>query len=189
MKTYVGIDPGKTGCVVILKPNRSVQPDKVRTSLFETVNTLAYMAGEVEFYDAEKVIDLRALVVAMTRDTLPTEIFVLLEKPQIMHPKRFRNVQGEMVEEAAPQGVVGMLNYGIGYGKYLGMLEACGIPYGEIHPMTWKKEFTLIGKPKEGSIAVAKAIFPHVVDSLSRKKDHGRAEALLIAEYARRKNM
>ena len=37
---------------------------------------------------------------------------------------------------------------------------------------------------KARAIIIAQRLFPTV--SLARKKDHGRAEALLIAEYARR---
>lgn len=189
MKTYVGIDPGKTGCVAVLTPTPGIQPPE-RRSLFDTVNAIAYMSGSVTLFDAEVGIDFYSLGNIIGKDA-----FVLLEKPQIMHPKRFRNIEGEMVEEKAPQGVVGMLNYGIEYGKYLGMLMALQIPYAEIHPMTWKKEFNLIipnvplAIKKQRSIEVAKSIFPMEVDKLKRKKDHGRAEALLIAEYARRRNM
>ena len=104
------------------------------------------------------------------------EVFCAIEKAQVMPKQR-------------SQGAVGMFRYGVSYGKYLGMLQVLRIPYAEIHPMTWKKEFSLIHQPKEKSIAVAIQLFPQAADHLKRKKDHGRAEALLLAEYARRKNM
>lgn len=163
MKTYVGIDPGKTGCVAII-----VDP----------------MGYQVLFHDAEQI-DLHDLSISIGNDA-----FVLLEKPQVMHPKRKRDLWGgETIVEPAKQGVVSMLNYGIGYGEYLGMLKVLRVPYAEIHPMTWKREFSLIRQDKQRSIDVAKHLYPSAADRLTRKKDHGRAEALLIAEYARRRNM
>ena len=101
------------------------------------------------------------------------EVFVCIEKAQAW----------------PDQGVVSMFNYGVEYGKMLGMLKTLNIPFAEIHPNLWKKEFSLFHQPKERSIAVAKQLFPSISDHLTRKKDHGRAEALLIAEYARRRNM
>lgn len=185
MKTYVGIDPGKTGSVVVMTPVDIQNPGSQVNLATDLKCTLAYMNGTIVFWDAETNIDLALLGERLNRDN---DAFVLLEKPQIMHPKRYRSVDGQMVVEKAPQGVVGMLNYGIGYGEYLGMLKTRRIPYGEIHPMTWKKEFNLIDKPKQSSIETARNLFPMVSDMLKRKKDHGRAEALLLAEFARRKN-
>jgi crossover junction endodeoxyribonuclease RuvC len=172
MKTYVGVDPGKTGCVAIVAPLP-----------LDSGNTII-------FCDAEAGISLADIGTMIGIDA-----FVLLEKPQVMPgSKQRRLAAGEAAgqpgeQKEIGQGRIGILNYGIGYGEYLGMLKVLRIPFGEVHPMTWKKEFLLIGKPKEISIARAKQLFPSVADRLARKKDHGRAEALLIAEYARRKNM
>ena len=82
-----------------------------------------------------------------------------------------------------------MFHFGENFGYIRGALEANKIAYQLIPPKTWKKEFGL-NSDKESSIAVCKRLFPEV--SLKRtercKKDHdGMAEALLMAEYARRK--
>ena len=56
-------------------------------------------------------------------------------------------------------------------------------------PQKWKKEFS-VTSDKNTSIEVAKRLFPNVnLKATARcKKDHdGMAEALLIAEYCRRK--
>lgn len=53
-----------------------------------------------------------------------------------------------------------------------------------VEPSVWKRRMGLIGKGKDDSIALALNLFPSV--DLSRKKDHNRAEALLIAEFGRR---
>jgi hypothetical protein len=174
MKTYVGIDPGKTGAVAIISDHFLVDRNRL---------------SEVYFYDAEKGVNFNDLAKAIVGINFNEDCFVLLEKAQVMPRKRKRMVGGQEIEESAGQGSVGMLNYGIGYGEYRGMLKALLIPFAEIHPMTWKKEFGLVHQDKDRSIQVARQLFPSVDDMLTRKKDHGRAEALLIAEYARRRNM
>jgi hypothetical protein len=74
-----------------------------------------------------------------------------------------------------------MFNYGVGYGAYLGILTALEIPFQEVRPQTWKKAYSL-NSEKSRSIIVAQQLFPGADIG---KKD-GRAEALLLAEYARR---
>jgi crossover junction endodeoxyribonuclease RuvC len=91
------------------------------------------------------------------------------------------------LERAQPmpkEGVISAFHYGEGYGAYKMILAALKIPYEEIHPAKWKRYFGLFKKTKFDSILLAKKMFPKA--DLSRKKDHGRAEALLIAEYMRR---
>lgn len=55
----------------------------------------------------------------------------------------------------------------------------------EVAPFVWKKAMGLTGKDKEASRHKALGLFPHG-NYLLRKKDHNRAEALLLCEYTRR---
>lgn len=75
------------------------------------------------------------------------------------------------------------------FGFILGLLTAFSIPFQLVPPRVWKGEFGL-NSDKEKSIEVCKRLFPGV--SIRRtdrcRKDHdGMAEALLMAEYARRR--
>lgn len=93
----------------------------------------------------------------------------------------------EHVNAMPKQGVTSMFNFGEGFGYLKGLLEAYGIPYELVRPQKWKKEFGISGKNQ--SIEVCKRLFPGVnLKKTDRcKKDHdGMAEALLMAEYARR---
>ena len=88
------------------------------------------------------------------------------------------------------QGVTSMFSFGQSYGFILGVLAALGIGVQLVPPRTWKKEFSLIGKDKAASIEVCKRLFPGVnllASEKCRKDSDGMAEALLMAEYARRK--
>jgi hypothetical protein len=76
---------------------------------------------------------------------------------------------------------------GYKYGRSVGALEAvvmlCEIPLTIVEPTAWKKSHGLsgCGGDKEASRQRALQLFPSAHDFLSRKMDHGRAEAALIA--------
>ena len=87
------------------------------------------------------------------------------------------------------QGVTSMFNFGQNFGYINGLLEAFQIPYELVRPQKWKKEFSITGD-KNSSIEVCKRLFPGVDlrrTERCRKDDDGLAEALLMAEYARRR--
>lgn len=87
------------------------------------------------------------------------------------------------------QGVRSMFTFGKSAGFIEGVLAALGIGYQLIPPKTWKAEFGL-NSDKAASIEVCKRLFPGVnllATDKCRKDSDGMAEALLMAEYARRK--
>lgn len=95
----------------------------------------------------------------------------------------------EKVGAMPGQGVVSMFNFGQSVGYIKGVLEAFRIPYQEITPQKWKKEFGL-NSDKAASAEVCRKLFPDssLLATPKCKKPHdGMAEALLMAEYARRK--
>ena len=94
----------------------------------------------------------------------------------------------EDVHAMPGQGVSSTFNFGRGFGLWEGIVAALGIPYTLIMPQRWQKEMLagLPGKDKGASRVRAGQLFPHLANQLTRVKDHGRADALLIAEYGRR---
>lgn len=95
----------------------------------------------------------------------------------------------ERVSAMPGQGVTSMFSFGVNYGYIRGLLEAFEIPYELVIPRFWKREFGVTAD-KNTSIAVAQRLFPAVSllrTERCRKPDDGFAEALLMAEYARRK--
>jgi crossover junction endodeoxyribonuclease RuvC len=71
------------------------------------------------------------------------------------------------------------------YGRAVGALEAAialgGIPLTVLEPAVWKRRLGLYGTDKETSRQRALQLFPAAHALLARRKDHGRAEAALIA--------
>lgn len=95
----------------------------------------------------------------------------------------------EHVSAMPGQGVTSMFTFGQNFGFIQGVLKAYGIPFELVRPQKWKKEFSVTGD-KNSSVAVCKRLFPGVSllrTDKCRKDDDGMAEALLMAEYARRK--
>lgn len=95
----------------------------------------------------------------------------------------------EKVSAMPRQGVTSTFNFGVSYGYIKGVLETLGVSYQEIPPQRWKKEFGL-NSDKSKSIEVCKRLFPSVsllASERCRVPHDGMAEALLMAEYARRK--
>lgn len=78
------------------------------------------------------------------------------------------------------QGVRSMFMVGVGFGVWLALLAALALPHTRVRPAIWKRALGL-GKDKEASRLRAMQLFPGA--DLRRKKDHGRAEALLLAYW------
>ena len=91
----------------------------------------------------------------------------------------------EAVHAMPGQGSVSMFRFGEGYGLWLGIIAALGLPHTKITPQAWKKKIMAGVKDKDASRQRAQELYPQCVAELSRKKDIGRADALLIAHYGR----
>jgi crossover junction endodeoxyribonuclease RuvC len=76
---------------------------------------------------------------------------------------------------------------GFKYGRVVGALEAVltvsAIAITMIEPSKWKRHFHLQGADKEGARGLVIRLYPGRHHFFARKKDHGRAEAVLIALY------
>jgi hypothetical protein len=88
----------------------------------------------------------------------------------------------ELVSARPGQGVTSMFNFGKSFGQAIGVLGALQVPTHFVAPKRWKKHFRLSSE-KEEARERALALFPVCADHFRRKKDHGRAEAALIARY------
>jgi len=87
----------------------------------------------------------------------------------------------EQVHSMPGQGVSATFNFGTGYGVIQGVLGALQIPMVLVSPAAWKRRAGLTGKPKDASRTLAQQLYPAA--PLGRKKDVGRADAILIARF------
>lgn len=105
----------------------------------------------------------------------------------------------EKVQSRAGNSASSVWNQAEGFGAIRGVLEAVGIKYKLVAPQTWKRHFDLLlGRDERDTLGMKDAeykdrsrlkaidVFQRVITAkeLARKKDCGRAEALLIAKWA-----
>lgn len=88
----------------------------------------------------------------------------------------------EAVHAMPKQGVSSSFKFGVSYGVALSLAQALGV-WGLATPRVWKQDLELTAD-KNDSLAMARLLWPDA--PLARKKDNGRAEALLMAEWKRR---
>ncbi len=73
------------------------------------------------------------------------------------------------------------------FGFAVGQIRAIAVCYGLevklIHPQVWKRYYGLKGPDKEQSRLKALELIPAAAPWLSRKRDHNRSEACLLALY------
>lgn len=91
----------------------------------------------------------------------------------------------ENVNAFPGQGMSSGFNFGKGCGMWIGMLAALQIPYSSVSPGKWKKAMGL-NSDKNLARLMAQQLFPKSASLFARKKDDGRAEAVLMAEWGRR---
>ncbi|MCK5644169.1 MAG: hypothetical protein KAJ19_25445 [Gammaproteobacteria bacterium] len=155
---FIGIDPGVTGAIAV------IPADNV-TRVWDTPTTR--VKGK-RCYDIPGMHTL--LCRALTVTGRGEGVIVALEQQQ-----------------AFPgQGRTSMFKIGHGFGLWEGLLVAVCMPYEIVRPQRWKKALLdgLPSKDKGSSRIVAARLFPDV--DLGNRKDQGRADALLLAEFALR---
>ena len=101
----------------------------------------------------------------------------------IIAARQVRHVRIENVATRPGQGVSSSGNFMFGAGILWGVLGGLGIKSSHIVPAKWKRDLGLLGMGKDGSLALARRLFPMCATVLKRKKDADRAEALLIAHH------
>ncbi len=91
-----------------------------------------------------------------------------------------------IVERAQPmpgQGISSTFGYGVVLGSILAACQRIAVPLDLVPAAVWKRVMGLDSQ-KAGALDKARLLFPTA--ELDRKKDHNRAEALILAEYGRR---
>ena len=92
----------------------------------------------------------------------------------------------ESVHAMPKQGVASTFRFGQNLGQWEGVLAGLGLPCVMPRPKEWQRGLVRPSEgkdPKERSLKVARRLFPDA--ELHRKKDHGRADALLMAWWAK----
>lgn len=88
------------------------------------------------------------------------------------------------------QGIASAFRYGAHFGAFEALAALLRLPYHEVSPSAWKRSMGVTSNKRE-SIDLCRRIFPGVelVPAGCRNDHDGIAEALLVAEWARRKQL
>ena len=165
--TWLGIDPGLDGYVAVLLA-RDVRPPLVAHVYKTPVFTITKRSGRgtVRRYNLQGMQEILARYSGATLAAL-------------------EELSGRPGQSS--QAVFGM---GRGFGIWEALLAAAKIPMIAVPPMTWKKKLGVTRKPgqddkaaKAESVLKAQQLFPH--EDFSKVIYHNKADALLLAEYAR----
>ena len=157
MRLHLGIDPGLTGaCAVLTEAGEYCE-------VFD-VPTMANGKGSARVKQQINAAALAARLAPLCEKHVVTATL-------------------EAVSAMPGQGVSGVFSLGHSFGTIYGVLATLKVPVELITPARWKKAFQLLGTEKETSRALAIRLYPHAAEWLARKKDHGRAEALLLARF------
>lgn len=155
-----GIDCGLTGAIAALDQ---------RTGEVRVEDLPVMIHGAAKWIDAEEMLR----IVRELREGRPARAVV------------------EQVHAMPKLGVVAANSKGLTMGSLLAALQIAGVSIEFVAPTTWKRDLGLLApkasdrEKKHASLCKARLLFPTA--ELTRAKDHGRAEALLIAHWAVRR--
>ena len=109
----------------------------------------------------------------------------VLEKIQTIRGCNDLEVVVEAVHSMPKQGVASSFKFGVAFGGAIALAERLRCTWQLVTPQVWKKALGL-DSDKQKSLDLARKLWPDA--PLKRKKDNGRAEALLLAYWLRNQN-
>lgn len=166
--TIIAIDPGVSGAVAVLRHGRDPSVRDIPTIQQRVGKNNRTRISAPLLAEQMRLID-------DSVEVTEVDPIVIIERLQAMPATRNQG-----------RGIVAEFGKGYAFGLVEGVVAACKFSYELVMPAVWKRAMGLTGD-KEQSRAMALRLFPTLAGELARKKDEGRAEALLIAEYWRRK--
>lgn len=161
-----GIDPGQTGAIAVLADGVPVG--------FIDMPTYARKAGGNEVDPFVLAARIRGVVMKHPGAYVHAVLEQVNAMPSIKGP------DGKRRDMGASSG----FRFGESFGTIKGVMGALGIAWIAIEPAKWKKLLGLTGCEKDVARTYAIQRYPMVAEQLCRKKDIGRADALLIATWS-----
>jgi hypothetical protein len=155
LRLTIGVDPGQSGAIAMLADGAS--------DGFIDMPTCSRKAGGQEVDAASLAASLRGV----------------LQK----HRGAYVVAVLEAVSAMPKQGVSSGFRFGESFGIVKGVLATLGIGYILVPPQMWKKHLRLTGCDKDAARTLVIQRFPACAESMKRKKDVGRADALLLAHW------
>jgi len=150
----IGIDPGITGAIAVIRADGSIGA--------WDMPIMTKVSGKGSEVNAAGVADILREITAM-----PESVQAYLERVGAM----------------PGQGSTSMFSFGKSAGKVEGVLATLSIPFMQPTPQSWKRRAGALKKEKDFTRTLAIQLYPAYAELFERKKDVGRADAVLIARY------
>lgn len=154
LRLVIGVDPGVSGAVAILADG----------ALVDVVDMPTAGRGK-----------------ACRREVNAGALAAMLTEHIRQHAGADVAAAVEAVHAMPGQGVSSTYRFGEATGVVLGVLAALRVMVYRPSPVRWKRAAGLIGAGKDASRGLAAERYPTA--PLGRKRDHGRADAILLAEW------
>ena len=152
----IGIDPGLSGSICFLQDGKIIDVLEMPT-MTEGKKNKRQVNGSQVYNEISKRID--------TVENQDIRVII------------------EQVSAMPGQGVTSMFNFGQSYGILKGICSAMQLSMHFVRPAKWKKYFNLINSSKDASRTKAIEMYPSLSESLSKKKDVNKSDAILIARF------
>ena len=163
-RVYIGIDPGVTGAISLIDESKTIIED-LPVVVIPNAKRKEKMISPM---------GLKVMIESMISSVAVDDVVCVLEKTQAMKDTAMT-----------------AFSMGQSRGIIIAVLELIGISRIDVAPVAWKKHFSLLKCDKAASQSVACTRRPQdeVFELLKRKKDHNRAESLLLSLYGKEKGL
>lgn len=160
LKCFIGVDPGLTGAIAVIDDQGAV-------------------LGLLDM----PVREIRGVKTATVKNEVDAGALHRWLLPLTAGRDALASI--ERVGSRPGQGLASTFSLGDSFGAARAVLSCCSRSVLDIKPQEWKKSLS-VTDDKSTSLELARRLFPTAERMLKRKRDHGRAEALLIAEFLRK---
>lgn len=169
---FIGIDPGLQGGIATIRDSGeiSILAMPITKSGKKRVLDNAMLAGT---FSLSNILDIKCYAVLEEQHPMPV----------------FRIENGKTKK----QGATSLFSTGYGFGALKQCLVDFAIPHEVVRAQTWQKEFGISGRKgntKAQALQICQSLFPDLnllATERSKKPHEGIVDAVLIAEFARRR--
>lgn len=156
-----GIDPGLSGAACVFDA--------------ENLKVLDLLDMPTEAWGSKRHIDIKQLLGWTWRHRCDT---CALERVQALPGMDAGGVRSRGM------GAASAFRFGMCFGEIRGAMIAAGLSVVDVPPQVWKELFELNKREKDEARQLAIKLHPEAAHMLTRKKDQGRGECILIARWA-----
>jgi len=181
---FLGIDVGLDGAIAAIAPGAPMPA--IFPMPTYTVEVTKKRKGKTVKVDERRLDESRVLSILEQLRDQATDLYVLIERPQL-RPAAAGATPCPLCGMSKGQSLTAQVKFHGQFDVIRGMLLTLKVPFEDIHPATWKADVFHGTSDKTDARTKAAQLYPAIASKLTRVKDDGLAEAVLLADYAKRR--